>query len=87
MLNHRNIVVLFFVITSGLLALDTKYTIHWLFYALPFVLFLTVEIYGAAFIRSGFHIKTHSTLSTSEKWIVLSFDDGPSAHTHLLLYW
>lgn len=85
MLNHRNIVILFCIVLISLVTLDIQFHVHWIVYVLVFSLFLFVEIYGAASISAGFHVKALCKLDTSEKWLVLSFDDGPVANTEKVL--
>lgn len=85
MLRHRNITVVFLVVLTALILLDLRSTIHWSLYLLPVLLFLAVEIYGAYFIHSGFHLKAVCNVETSDKVVALSFDDGPAKQTEKVL--
>ncbi|MGZ3863733.1 MAG: polysaccharide deacetylase family protein [Bacteroidia bacterium] len=48
---------------------------------LPLLLFIAIEIYGAASISSGFHFKSICFADTQEKIVALTFDDGPNKET------
>jgi len=80
MLNHRTILVLFISLWLGLISVNIFYNIHWSFFVVSILLFLSIEFYGAYFVSSGFHIKTISSVNTTQKIVSLTFDDGPMAH-------
>lgn len=48
---------------------------------LPLLLFIAIEIYGAATISSGFHFYSICRADTQEKIVALTFDDGPDKET------
>ena len=77
MLNHKNTVVVFIIILIGLIGLNHVYPIHWAWFVIASLFFLSVEFYGAYFVESGFHIKTISSIQTNEKIVAITFDDGP----------
>jgi peptidoglycan-N-acetylglucosamine deacetylase len=77
MLNHRNTIVIFVLILLGLIGVNFISPIHWIWFLLTTVLFLSIEFYGAYFVQSGFHIKTINKSITNEKVVALTFDDGP----------
>jgi peptidoglycan-N-acetylglucosamine deacetylase len=47
--------------------------------------YVSVLFCGSYFIRMGFFMKSICSVKTSEKWIALSFDDGPAGSTHNIL--
>ena len=77
MLNHKNTVVVFIIILIGLIGLNYVYSIHWTWFVIAVLFFLSIEFYGAYFVGSGFHIKTINSIRTNEKVVALTFDDGP----------
>lgn len=85
MLRHRNIVIVFSVIFLVLILLNIFYDVSWIFYALTFLIFSSIEFYGAYFIHSNFHLTTFCKAETSEKVIALTFDDGPAEETEKVL--
>lgn len=85
MLKHRNIVISFLSSLIVLVLLHRSCIIPWVVYLLLVSIFLGVEFYGAYFIHSGFHLKATCKIDTSEKVIVLSFDDGPALQTERVL--
>ena len=77
MLNHKNTVELYFA--SLVLLWGLHYWIN-ISIAIPLLLtlvFIGLEVYGAIFVQSGFHVKTINQLNTSENKVALTFDDGP----------
>ena len=77
MLNHRTTLILFTALWTILIALSFIYTVHWYWFLVSILLFLSIEFYGAYFVDSGFHINTISSVNTSKKTVALTFDDGP----------
>jgi len=65
--------------------LDKSYYIHWSLYLLLFLIFSGIEVYGACFIYSGFHLKAICKVKTTDKVIALTFDDGPASQTEKIL--
>ena len=66
--------IAFFIFQSNL-NLSFWYLIIWI------KLFAIVQFYGAYFIGLNFHLKSINSLNTSEKKVLLTFDDGPHANT------
>lgn len=78
MLKHQNVLWAFVLILLALLAYHIFVEpVHWLFYLVLFLIFSGLEFYGAAFVQSGFHVKSISTLPSKNKIVALTFDDGP----------
>lgn len=77
MLNHRTIIVLCTLLWIVLIGLNFIYPIHWFWFLISILFFISIEFYGAYFVDSGFHIKTINFVKTNEKIIALTFDDGP----------
>lgn len=49
------------------------------------LIYVAVLFCGSYFIRMGFFMKSICSVKTNEKWIALSFDDGPAASTQYIL--
>ena len=49
------------------------------------LIYVIVLFCGSYFIRMGFFFKSICSVKTNEKWIALSFDDGPAASTRHIL--
>ena len=49
------------------------------------LIYVSVLFCGSYFIRMGFFMKSICSLKTNEKWIALSFDDGPAESTRQVL--
>ena len=49
------------------------------------LIYVSVLFCGSYFIQMGFFLKSICSVKTNEKWIALSFDDGPSEYTSLVL--
>jgi peptidoglycan/xylan/chitin deacetylase (PgdA/CDA1 family) len=49
------------------------------------LIYVSVVFCGSYFIRMGFFLKSICSVKTNEKWIALSFDDGPEDSTRLVL--
>jgi peptidoglycan-N-acetylglucosamine deacetylase len=87
MLNSRvfniiSIVLIFlWILIDRYFRFTNNYVYGWLL-----LVYVTVIFCGSYFIRLGFFIKSINRANTKEKWIALSFDDGPSPmHTVRLL--
>lgn len=81
MLKHFNIVVLFLLSLFVLLYIDQSSILSPWYYVILVLVFLFLEVYGAASIQSGFHLPAFFRKDTKEKIVALTFDDGPSANT------
>ena len=53
--------------------------VHWLFYLIPTLIFVSLLAIGAADMKMNFFVKAQSGLKTEQKAIALTFDDGPCA--------
>jgi peptidoglycan-N-acetylglucosamine deacetylase len=49
------------------------------------LVYVSVLFCGSYFIRMGFFLKSICSVKTNEKWIALSFDDGPAPSTRHIL--
>ena len=67
-------VIAFFIFQSSF-HLSFWYLIIWI------KLFAIVQFCGAYFIGLNFHLKSINSLNTTEKKVLLTFDDGPHANT------
>lgn len=85
LLRHRSIVILFLILLGILIAIDLSYTVSFLFYVLLFLVFLTIEFYGAYHIGSNFHLRAICQGASTGKLIALTFDDGPASQTEAVL--
>ena len=66
--------ITFFIFQSSF-HLSFWYLIIWI------KLFAIVQFFGAYFIGLNFHLKSINSLNTTEKKVLLTFDDGPHANT------
>src|SRR5450432_3712563 len=86
MLNNRIFNILFILLTGIWILADWQFNLGtsaygWLLFIYIFILFC-----GSYFIQWGFFIKSINRSQCNEKWIALSFDDGPiSENTALIL--
>ena len=85
MLNHLNTVILFFIVLFALIITDQSEGIAWFWYPAVVIPFFLIEIYGASFISSNFHIKAVCRARTKEKEVAFTFDDGPGESTPRIL--
>lgn len=76
-INFRSTTILFLL---GLIAFFwLRYSMDLSYWCLViwFHLFIIVQVAGAYFIGMNFHIRSLNSLNTTEKKVLLSFDDGP----------
>ena len=66
--------IVFFIFQSSL-QFSIWYLIIWV------KLFAIIQFCGAYFIGLNFHLKSTNSLNTTEKKVLLTFDDGPHANT------
>jgi peptidoglycan-N-acetylglucosamine deacetylase len=76
-LNYRlfNIIFIFFIL--GWIWADRHFKLGPVVYGWLLIVYLAVLFCGSYFIRWGFFFKSICSLKTSEKYVALSFDDGP----------
>jgi len=77
MLKFIPITICFFVAVSVFFILNLFYPISYWYLSLILFLFLSIQFLGAYFIQLNFHVTSLNSLSTQEKKVVLTFDDGP----------
>ncbi len=53
-------------------------SVFWL--TVPCILFLALKVYGSACIQSDFYTYAYCEGKTAEKFMALTFDDGPNVH-------
>lgn len=82
MITHKKTTV-FFIILLLLLILTKQYiAIHFLWFILIGIIWLSIVAINSAQIKSNYHVKAYcSNPSLTENKIALTFDDGPSAIT------
>jgi peptidoglycan/xylan/chitin deacetylase (PgdA/CDA1 family) len=85
MLKHTPITILFALVIISLAGLDYFYAVLWWHYLLATVVYLSMEVYGASYIGSNFHLKAVCDGKTDQKQISLTFDDGPTEVTEKVL--
>src|SRR4051812_9806332 len=78
MLNHRLITALF-AVSIGLVFLFCQLNSLCFYLSLAIILslYLSVEFFGAYFIRLNFHLTSLNSLDENKPQIALTFDDGP----------
>ncbi len=86
MLNFRLTNILLLASCFTMIALYVVYPFSFAYFLLAFLAWGTLVFYGCYNIDSDFFIPVHCSGDGSEKWMALSFDDGPSAeHTPAIL--
>lgn len=77
MLTFRFTNIVFGVALTGAILLSFFYNVPlWIFFLIVF-LYSVIVFYGCYYIRSGFFMPIACSFQTSDKEIVISFDDGP----------
>lgn len=77
MLTFRFTNIVFGIAFAGAILLSFFYQVPvWIFFLIGF-LYSVIVFYGCYYIRSGFFMPITCSFQTSEKEIVISFDDGP----------
>ena len=61
-----------------ILCLALAISVIWL--TVPCILFLALKIYGSSCIQSDFYTYAYCEGKTAEKFMALTFDDGPNEH-------
>jgi peptidoglycan/xylan/chitin deacetylase (PgdA/CDA1 family) len=79
MLNFIRARILFIALLLALIFLDWKYEVPIWTYALLFLAYLSIVVYGSYFIQSDFFVKSLWKGTDKRKAIAITFDDGPLA--------
>jgi peptidoglycan/xylan/chitin deacetylase (PgdA/CDA1 family) len=69
-------IVFFIGIIAFFIFKDSYHLSYWYLTGLVFI-FLVIQSIGAYFIQFNFHLTSINSLTTSEKKVLLTFDDGP----------
>lgn len=85
MLNFKNINIFFFIIISSIVIIDIFLTVNILLYVAISIIYTIIISWGSINIGSNFYFKSICSVSTEEKIISLTFDDGPSEYTNQVL--
>ncbi|HET6227728.1 MAG TPA: polysaccharide deacetylase family protein [Bacteroidia bacterium] len=85
MLNFKTSSILFVLAVISIVTFHyvAFFSLWWLI--LPVLIYKAFIVYGSANINSNFYCKTYCEGTTTEKEIVLTFDDGPTAFTPAIL--
>jgi peptidoglycan-N-acetylglucosamine deacetylase len=78
-LNYRLFNIIFIIFILGWIWIDRHLKLGPAVYGWLLIVYLAVLFCGSYFIRWGFFIKSICFHKTSEKYLALSFDDGPDA--------
>ena len=77
MLKFLPTTLIFFIGVSAFFVFKDTYQLsYWYLSGLLFV-FLLIQSIGAYFIQFNFHLTSINSLATTEKKVLLTFDDGP----------
>jgi peptidoglycan/xylan/chitin deacetylase (PgdA/CDA1 family) len=77
MLKFLPTTLLFFIgVIAFFIFKDSYHLSYWYLSGLLFI-FLIIQSFGAYFIQFNFHVTSINSLATSEKKVLLTFDDGP----------
>lgn len=85
MLKFKTVRFFFLIVLITLVTANFFFSLGWLPYVILVVVFLSFIFYGSAFINSGFYLKTICSGNTDKKHFAISFDDGPTEITPLIL--
>lgn len=87
MLTYRTTNMIAGGLLSGLLLLQIAgYRVHWSWFAGLIVVYIAITAWGSCRIAAGFYLPVTCAVTTDEKVVALSFDDGPHPqHTPQLL--
>src|SRR6187402_2863243 len=77
MLTFRNSIYIFLTIIATMIVVDFLIDIPMWLYVLPVFLFTVALFYGSYFIHSGFYMPVVCNGNQNEKFVALTFDDGP----------
>jgi len=82
MLTYKTIRISFFLsfLTLSILCVLVD-SIAWYYLLLPVLLYIAFISYGSFVIKANFYLNSICSISTSEKLIYLTFDDGPDLKT------
>ncbi len=86
MLKHKNITVLFYVIVVLLFLLNFFIEVKWYWFLVVFAIRFIILMIGSSLIHLNFHLEAYcSNKLETQKKIAITFDDGPSLNTFLVL--
>ncbi len=77
MLNYKNTLIVFITTLIIIISADVFFSVHIIFYIIPVLTILSLFVYASASISSQFFSKTYCFSETENKFIALTFDDGP----------
>lgn len=84
-MNFKSISLFFLCLLLVLICINLYISIGFWVYLFLVILYIGIIAYGAASIRSNFFIKSICSIETEEKAIAITFDDGPTENTALIL--
>ena len=85
MLRHKNISVLFGSLLFSLLIASFFWEVKAWYFLLVSIGWLTFTIWGSFDIRLGYFVKTYCSGTQTQKKIAITFDDGPTPETIVVL--
>lgn len=85
MFNYRTASIFAYIILVLLIILNLFVDIGYIPYLVLFFVCGGIIFYGSAFVNSGFYFKMICSAKTNEKIITITFDDGPTQVTPLIL--
>lgn len=74
-----------FILPAPMLMIDLCVSVGIIPYIVLIIILLCLFIYASANINSGVYIKTLCSIKTKDKIVAVSFDDGPTSVTPLIL--
>lgn len=85
MFKYRTASIFAFIILALLMILNLFVDIGYVPYLVLFLLCSGIIFYGSAVVNSGFYFKMICSVKTDKKFIAITFDDGPTTVTPLIL--
>lgn len=75
----------FVAILAGILLLDYFTFVHWIFYAIIALAFLSFLVIGSSAMKFNIFLPAHTSPARTENKIAITFDDGPHLFTESVL--
>lgn len=85
MFNYRTASIFAYIILASLIILNLFMDIGYIPYLVLFLVCVGIIFYGSSVVNSGFYFKMICSVKTDKKIIAITFDDGPTAVTPLIL--
>ena len=79
-MTYKTTCISFIIALTATIILCLAFAISVIWLTAPCILFLALKIYGSSCIQSDFYTYAYCEGKTAEKFMALTFDDGPNEH-------